>query len=64
MYALVRLTRQSTNGWHRHVIYGICSNRRLLEKIRAGQEHPEEWRVTDIGLSGFYKSAASRRKAG
>lgn len=64
MYALVRLTRQSTNGHLRHVIYGVCGNRHLLEKIRAGQERPKEWRVSDIGLSGLYKSAAFWRRAG
>lgn len=64
MFALVRLTRQSTNGHTRPVIYGVCGNRRLLEKIRAGQNHPEEWRVSDVGLSGLYKSMAFRRKAG
>ncbi len=64
MYALVRLTRQSTNGHLRRMIYGVCGNRCLLEKIRAGQERPKEWRVSDIGLGGLYKPAASRRKAG
>lgn len=64
MYALVKLTRQSASGHLRPVIYGVCGNRRLLEKIRAGQERPEEWRVSDAGLSGLYKSTTSWRKAG
>lgn len=64
MYALVRLTRQGASVHPRRVIYGVCGNRRLLEKIRAGQSHPEEWRVSDVRLSGLYKSMVFRRKAG
>lgn len=64
MYALVRLKRQRTGGSLRHVLYGVCGNRRLLEKICAGQEHPEEWRVSSINRSSAYKRAEPWRKAG
>lgn len=64
MYALVKLTRQSASGHPWPVLCGVCGNRRLLEKIRAGQSHPEEWRVSDVRLSGLYKSMVFRRKAG
>ncbi len=46
MYALIRLEHDNTHGCCGHTLYGVCGNRRLLERVRAGQEHPEHWRVT------------------
>jgi len=60
VYALVKLTRQGADG----LLYGVCGSRRLLEKIRAGQERPEEWRVTEAGSDSSYQNAGTWRKAG
>ncbi len=59
MYALVKSTRQGANGRLRRVLYGVCGNRRLLEKIRAGQEHPEEWRVVGVGSVAQFQHAGA-----
>jgi len=64
VYALVKLTRQGANGNRRRVLYGVCGNRRLLEKIRAGQEHPEEWCVTGVGSAALYQHTGTWRKIG
>ena len=44
MYALIRL-KHDGNGCRGYTLYGVCGNRRLLARVRAGQEHPEQWRV-------------------
>ncbi len=64
VYALVKTKRQGANGRLRRVLYGVCGNRHLLEKIRAGQEHPEEWRVVSVGSTNPYQYARAWRKAG
>ncbi len=64
MYALVKLTRRGAKGRLRRVLYGVCGNRRLLEKICAGQEHPEEWRIVGVSSSDPYQHAEVWRKAG
>ncbi len=64
MYALVRSTRQGANGRLRRVLYGVCGNRRLLEKIRAGQERPEEWRVVGVRSVAQFWHTGAWRKAG
>ncbi len=64
VYALVKTKRQGANGRLRRVLYGVCGNRRLLEKIRAGQEHPEEWRVVGAGSVDLFQHAGAWREAG
>jgi len=64
VYALVKLTQQGANGRPRRVFYGACGSRRLLEKIRDGQERPEEWRVVAIGSGDLFQHAGTYRKAG
>ncbi len=63
MYALMRLTRKK-GGRLRHTLYGVCGSRRLLEKIRAGQEHPEDWRVIRSALNIPCSYGRTWRKAG
>ncbi len=63
MYALMRLTQKKC-GLLRYTLYGVCGNRRLLEKIRAGQEHPEDWRVIRSALNIPYSYGSAWRKAG
>jgi len=64
VYALVKLTRKGAGSRLGHVLYGVCGSRRLLEKVCAGQERPEEWRVTGVGLDDLHQYAGIRRKAG
>ena len=45
MYALIRLKHDGAHGCRGYTLYGVCGNRCLLERVRAGQEHPEHWRV-------------------
>ncbi len=64
MYALMKTTRQGANDRLRHVLYGVCGNRRLLEKIRIGQDHPEEWRIVGVGSNDLYQYVTTQRRAG
>lgn len=64
VYALVKLKRRGANSRPRRMLYGVCSNRRLLEKIRDGQERPEEWRVVAVGSADLFQHAGTYRKAG
>lgn len=63
MYALMRLMRKKGDR-PQYTLYGVCGSRRLLEKVRAGQEHPENWRVirSARNVPGSYGRAW--RKAG
>lgn len=45
MYALLRQKRDSAQRCRGYTLYGVCGNRRLLERVRAGQEAPEQWRI-------------------
>jgi len=64
VYALVKLTRQGVNDRPRRVLYGVCGSRRLLEKIRDGQEQSEEWRVVTVGSADLFQHVGTYRKAG
>ncbi len=46
------------------MLYGVCGNRRLLEKIRIGQDHPEEWRIVGVGSNDLYQYVTTQRRAG
>lgn len=53
MYALERRVGEEFRGqlyprWKR---YAMCGTRRPLERVRVGQEKPEEWRVTKASVS-------------
>lgn len=37
-------------SWER---YAICGSRSLLERVRTGQKHPEQWRITLEGSCGI-----------
>ena len=64
MYALIRLKHDDAHGCRRYALYGVCGNRRLLERVRAGQEHPEQWRVRLIDASGsLYAGTIPLKKA-
>ena len=57
MYALIRL-KHDGHGCRGYTLYGVCGNRRLLERVRAGQERPEHWRV--IRTSGELTQPSSQ----
>lgn len=53
MYVLERRVVQKHRGrlcvcWER---YALCCTHRLLERVRAGQEKPEDWRITKSPIS-------------
>lgn len=48
-YGLERMIQSSAQDQARFVLCGVCGKRGLLERIRAGQEYPDKWRVTVIG---------------
>lgn len=53
MYALERLVFLKTGRCLRYCWqqYAVSANRPLLEKVRAGQKQPEDWRVTAMPMS-------------
>ena len=46
-YALERLTAMKSADGLRYVWrrYAVCGNRNSLEKVRQGQDRPEDWRI-------------------
>lgn len=53
MYALEYCIRQEINGifhcrWRR---YALCGSRIPLDKVRAGQQNPNDWRVMFVSCS-------------
>ncbi len=59
MYALERKILRKTGHCPRYcwARYGVSANRPLLEKVRAGQPEPKDWRVV------FSAEEASRAAA-
>lgn len=64
MYVLERNMKQgSAKRW---IPYGFCSNRKLLERVKAGQSDKRQWRIRRIAhtaLSELLVSAEVLRKA-
>ena len=59
MYALERRVCRAGLPYpqHRWERYAVCGNRRLLERVRAGQDSPKEWRIVPCQYDQFTASS-------
>lgn len=65
MYALERLVFLKTGHHLRYCWrqYAVSANRPLLEKVRAGQHHPKDWRVVFVSCSTGTTSGMIQKSA-
>lgn len=69
MFALERLVFQGTEACPRYrwKQYALCGSRRPLERVRAGQRRPEDWRIVplvcSVVLHNVQEQLAAQQKA-